>query len=83
LKDDTDLGALPVTVDVPRLGPELIDVALAAGLRVAETLRADGLIWGALMTCQRQSVATGFDAALQRTGPFLASPFFTQTDIFP
>lgn len=63
LKDDTDLGDLPVTCDVPPLGFAVVDTALAAGLRMAETLRARGLLWGALLTCQGRVRATGFDGS--------------------
>lgn len=52
LKDDTDLGDLPVTVDVPALGDESACDALRAGLRRARDLRAAGLIWSALLVCQ-------------------------------
>ncbi len=81
LKDDTDLGTLPVTVEVPLLAPELVDAALAAGLQVAESLRTDGLIWGALLTCQRQSVATGFDSAPHADGLSLL-PLFSRRQTF-
>ena len=52
LKDDSDLGTLPVTVDVPPLEPHLVEQALAAGLARARELRDAGLVWGALLTCQ-------------------------------
>lgn len=58
LKDDSDLGALPVTVDVPALEPALVQQALQAGLLRALTLRADGLIWSAALVCQNQMVST-------------------------
>jgi ApbE superfamily uncharacterized protein (UPF0280 family) len=61
LKDDSDLGAIPVTVEVPPLEPELVSRALHAGLRRAQTLHAAGLIWSAVLVCQGQfmSTATG------------------------
>lgn len=52
LKDDCDLGDLPVTVDVPPLGDEAACSALRAGQRRARDLRAAGLIWSALLVCQ-------------------------------
>lgn len=52
LKDDSDLGDLPVTVDVPALGEEAARDALRAGQRRARDLRASGLIWSALLVCQ-------------------------------
>ncbi|KQP23126.1 UPF0280 family protein [Pseudorhodoferax sp. Leaf267] len=52
IKDDTDLGARLVTVDVPPLPPGLVDHALDAGLAHAQALRAQGLIWHAALTCQ-------------------------------
>lgn len=61
LKDDTDLGTIPVTVDVPPLEPALVQQALRAGLKHAQALRAAGLIWSAALVCQNQLVTT--DAA--------------------
>ncbi|WP_372827726.1 UPF0280 family protein [Polaromonas sp.] len=58
LKDDSDLGSLPVTVEVPLLEPTLVQQALRAGLRRAQTLRAAGLIWSAALICQNQIVST-------------------------
>ena len=58
LKDDCDLGSLPVTVDVPPLEPALVLHALRAGLRRAQALRAAGLIWSAALVCQNQIVST-------------------------
>lgn len=58
LKDDSDLGALPVTVDVPPLGHAAVQRALHAGLQRAEALRQAGLIWAALLVCQGQAMGT-------------------------
>lgn len=58
LKDDTDLGSLPVTVNVPPLEPELVQQALCSGLRRAQELRAAGLIWSAALVCQDQMTTT-------------------------
>lgn len=65
LKDDSDLGGLPVTVDVPALEPAQVWQALQAGLLSAHALRAAGLIWSAALVCQNQVVSTdtsGFEA---------------------
>lgn len=59
LKDDTDLGSIPVTVDVPPLEPTVVEQALRAGLRRAQELRAAGLIWSAALVCQDQITTTG------------------------
>lgn len=64
LQDDTDLGALPVTVDVPALDAATIRNALAAGLARAHELRAAGLIWQAALVCQGR-VCTTDQAALR------------------
>jgi len=53
LKDDTDLGDIPVTVDVPPLPADLVRAALARGRRRALDLQRDGLIHSALLVCQR------------------------------
>jgi len=65
LKDDSDLGAIPVTVQVPPLEPELVSRALHAGLRRAQTLRAAGLIWSAVLVCQGQFMTTAAGASVQ------------------
>jgi ApbE superfamily uncharacterized protein (UPF0280 family) len=52
LKDDTDLGEIPVTVDVPPLDERQVDQALRAGQRRARELHACGLLWTALLSCQ-------------------------------
>ncbi len=58
LKDDSDLGDLHVTVDVPPLEPALVQQALRAGLKRAQALRAAGLIWSAALICQNQAAST-------------------------
>lgn len=65
LKDDSDLGAIPVTVEVPPLEPELVSRALHAGLRRAQTLHAAGLIWSAVLVCQGQFMTTAAGASVQ------------------
>jgi ApbE superfamily uncharacterized protein (UPF0280 family) len=52
LKDDTDLGAIPVTVDVPLLADIELRRALGAGRERARELRDAGLIWSAALVCQ-------------------------------
>ena len=79
LKDDSDLGALPATVDVPALEPALVRQALQAGVVCAQALRAAGLIWSAALVCQNQMVITD-TAAIgklenQRTNPQVGSVF--------
>lgn len=58
LKDDSDLGDIAVTVDVPQLGGEPVRQALLAGQRRACELRAAGLIWSAVLVCQGQVLST-------------------------
>jgi uncharacterized protein len=52
LKDDTDLGEMLVTVDVPRLGEMACHQAVRAGQRRARELQAAGLIWSTVIVCQ-------------------------------
>ena len=54
LKDDSDLGDIAVTVDVPPLAPALVALALRAGARCAQELRMRGLIEAAALVCQGQ-----------------------------
>lgn len=58
IKDDSDLGDLLVTVDVPPLGADAVLRALDAGLRHAEALRASGRIVACALTCQGMMVKT-------------------------
>ena len=57
LKDDSDLGAIEVTVQVPTLAPALVQQALQSGARRARGLRERGLIEAALLVCQGQAWA--------------------------
>ncbi|CAN5324680.1 UPF0280 family protein [soil metagenome] len=59
VREDSDLGSLCVTVEVPSLAPMLVARALDAGKRVAEQLRADDMLWGVVLTCQGQAVVVG------------------------
>lgn len=69
IKDDTDLGDLPVTVDVPTLNATAIRNALAAGLARAHELCAAGLIWQAALMCQGRACTT--DQAALRELPVI------------
>lgn len=53
-KDHSDLGDLPVTVDVPALPADVVAAALAAGLARAQALQAAGHIHAAVLVCQGQ-----------------------------
>jgi ApbE superfamily uncharacterized protein (UPF0280 family) len=55
LKDDSDLGELLVTVDVPALPADTVAAALERGRRRAHDLQRDGLIHSALLVCQQQA----------------------------
>lgn len=58
LKDDCDLGDLPVTVNVPPLDGQPVRQALRAGWRRANELRAAGHIVSALLVCQGRCMST-------------------------
>ena len=58
LKDDTDLGEMMVTIDVPPLEAGVVQRALRAGLEHAQGLQAKGLIWSAALVCQNQLMTT-------------------------
>ncbi len=55
LKDDSDLGDLLVTVDVPPLPPAQVLAALQAGTARARALQRAGLIHSALLVCQHRA----------------------------
>lgn len=59
LKDDSDLGDLPVTVDVPALPAAAVRRALCAGAERARELHAAGLIAAAALSCQSQIEVVG------------------------
>ena len=61
LKDDSDLGDLLVTVDVPPLDAALVGRALDAGLARADALRDRGLITACAMVCQGALRTVGRD----------------------
>ncbi|WP_284614731.1 UPF0280 family protein [Aquabacterium humicola] len=52
LKDDSDLGDIPVTVDVPPLAHAQVLDALRAGAKCARALQSRALIWSAALVCQ-------------------------------
>jgi ApbE superfamily uncharacterized protein (UPF0280 family) len=54
LRDDTDLGALPVTVAVSVLPDDIVAAALDRGLEKARVLNARGLIDGAALALRGQ-----------------------------
>ncbi|MDP3822295.1 MAG: UPF0280 family protein [Burkholderiales bacterium] len=54
LKDDSDLGDIEVTVDVPLLEEVLVRGALQAGERRARELQREGLIHSAVLVCQHR-----------------------------
>lgn len=59
VRDDSDLGTLPVTVAVRPLPDDAIAAALATGLETARRMQAEDLIGGAVLRLQGRSVATG------------------------
>ena len=58
LKDDSDLGEILVTADVPPLGAEAVRLALEAGLERANELMEDGLIRACVLVCQGNVTST-------------------------
>ncbi len=54
MKDDSDLGDHLVTVHVPKLEHQVIEQALENGFAKAQTLKNQGIIWGAILNCQDQ-----------------------------
>ena len=59
LLDDSDLGDIEVTVDVPLLDVAQVDCALRAGRLRALDLQRAGLIHSALLVCQERFVGVG------------------------
>ena len=53
-KDDSDLGDILVTVDVPELAPATVRRALDAGAARARDLQKGGHAWVAMLVCQGQ-----------------------------
>jgi len=53
-KDDSDLGDIPVTVDVAPLAPAQVRRALDAGVQCAQRLQAAGVVHAVALACQGQ-----------------------------
>jgi len=79
VRDDSDLGDIPVTVDVPLLHHAQVRRALQQGLQKAQELQSRGLLWCALLACQGQFVVAtaNEDAATQvmarSSGPIIST----------
>jgi len=67
LKDDSDLGEIEVTVDVPPLEEAQVARALQAGERRARELQRQGLIHSAVLVCQHR--LTRVEALVTVTAP--------------
>lgn len=65
IRDDSDLGAMLVTVGVPRLGASQIRQALAAGHHKAGSLAERGLIEAAVLVCQGHFLEASVEAIRQ------------------
>ena len=63
-RDDSDLAERLVTVDVPVLPAVAVDQALVNGLSVAQAMQDAGLIFAAVLVCQRQIRRTHFPSVL-------------------
>ena len=61
IKDDTDLGDIEVTVQVPPLPAEQVQRALQAGQLRARELQRLGLIHAALLVCQHRYVGVAVE----------------------
>ncbi|MEO8281582.1 MAG: hypothetical protein ABI564_17925, partial [Ideonella sp.] len=59
LKDDSDLGSIAVTVDVPVLDRAAVRHALHAGRQRAAALHGEGLICSCTLVCQGQVAQVG------------------------
>ena len=67
LKDDSDLGDIEVTVDVPPLEEAMVQAALQAGERRARDLQREGLIHSAVLVCQHRLARV--EALMPATAP--------------
>ena len=67
LDENSDLGALPITVAVPALDAETIDIALDAGLQSARALQSRSVIEGAALTVQGRWRVLGTPASAAPT----------------
>lgn len=66
LKDDSDLGDLPVTVDVGELPRDEVSAALSKGAAKAATVLQRGLIHGAVLVLRGQMEVVGLEALSSR-----------------
>ncbi len=64
IKDSSDLGNIPVTLDVPELTPGQVAKALMAGRIHAMGLRAAGHIQACFITCQGWALSTETSGAV-------------------
>ncbi|HSV53338.1 MAG TPA: UPF0280 family protein [Burkholderiaceae bacterium] len=71
LKDDTDLGRLLVTIDVPALEESTVNTALARGVARARELQDCGLIWEAALVCQGHLATTAQADPLHMPAPHM------------
>jgi uncharacterized protein len=69
VQDDSDLGDIEVTVDVPVLEVVLVDGALRAGRLRALDLQRAGLIHSAMLVCQGRFVGVGASALIDDPHP--------------
>ena len=67
VRDDSDLGELPVTVDVPPLEDALVREAIASGLARAREIERAGLLATALIVCQGRSASLADEPGRART----------------
>jgi ApbE superfamily uncharacterized protein (UPF0280 family) len=66
LRDDTDLGDLPVTVNVGALPIFAVKEALSSGMCIAQDLRRRGLIHAAFLSLQGEYASVGGEKLLSR-----------------
>lgn len=74
VREDSDLGGLPVVVALGPLSQHDVAAALDAGLAEAERMRAAGLIAGAFLTLRGQHRATGLTLSLPLSGALTLPP---------
>jgi ApbE superfamily uncharacterized protein (UPF0280 family) len=72
LKDDSDLGDTPVTVNVPPLAAEQVRAALQAGALRARALQREGVIHSAVLVCQHRAVSV--EAEVPPASPLAIAP---------
>ena len=79
IRDDSDLGALPVTVAVGFLSADSVESALANGLAFARHLVERGLIRHALLSLANRWAQAGSAQAAASAGPALFSRRLVET----